>query len=401
MKLKQRPDDFVVKERTDVKPGETGEFAFYQLEKQSIGTAEAIQAFCKQLRVDSRRVRYGGLKDRHAVTVQFLTIAGGPRRHLREEKYHLRYLGQVEEPYGPQSFSGNEFAITLRDLDQKQFDRALAALEDVRHSLIGNYFDDQRFGSVSEEGDFVARLLIAGDDEKALRLALAAPYEFDRSQEKRAKQLLRKHWGEWDKIVSQLPRGPMLEVVSYLAKHPDDFRGAFPKIPFFLRNMYLSAYQSEIWNRTLTRWMTGSLPAERLVTVQQKRASLPMPARLSDEERDQLKEQTIPLPSSRLKLSDEDPLKPHFDAVLAEENLTLSDMKLKHYDEPFFSRGDRPAFYVPEDLKHEIGWDKLNKGHRRLRLMFALPRGSYATLLVKRITAFGPWSGQLTKTPGD
>ncbi len=389
MKLKQRPDDFVVKERTDVKPGDAGEFAFYQLEKQSIGTAEAIQAFCKQLRVDPRRVRYGGLKDRHAVTVQFLTIAGGPRRHLRDDKFHLRYLGQVEEPYGPQSFTGNEFTITLRDLDQEHLDRAIAALDVVQHSLIGNYFDDQRFGSVSNEGDFVARHLIAGDDEKALRLALAAPYEFDRSREKRAKQLLRNHWGQWDKVVSQLPRGPMLTVVSHLVKHPTDFRGAFPKIPFFLRNMYLSAYQSDLWNRTLARWMTATLSTDRLVAVQQKRAVLPMPGRLTDDERTQLKEVSIPLPSSRLKLADDDPMKPHLDAVLTEEGLKLSEMKLKHYDEPFFSRGDRPAFYTPEDLRHEIGWDKLHKGHRRLRLMFALPRGSYATLLVKRITAFG------------
>jgi tRNA pseudouridine13 synthase len=388
MKLKQRPDDFIVKERTHVTPGKSGEFAFYQLDKQSLGTAEAIQAACKQLRVDPRRVRYGGLKDRHAVTVQYLTITGGPRRHLKNDKFQLRYLGQVKEPYGPQSFHGNEFTITLRDLDQQELDRAIAALDDVKSGLVGNYFDDQRFGSVAENGEFVARHLIDGNEEQALKLALAAPYEFDRSADKRAKQLLRAHWGEWSKIASQLPRGSTSIVVSYLQHHPTDFRGAFPKIPFFLRNMYLSAYQSHLWNRILARWMTSTLDPDQLVAVHQKRDRIPMPTALTIDEQHRLQVSKIPLPSSRLKLPADDPMKLHIDAVLQEEGLTLNTMKLKHFDEPFFSRGDRAAFFTPEGLQHEVGWDKLNKGHRRLRLSFSLPRGSYATLLVKRITAF-------------
>ena len=57
---------------------------------------------------------------------------------------------------------------------------------------VPNYFDDQRFGSVAGEGgEFIARLLVQGRFEDALRLALAAPYEYDRAAQKKEKRCWR------------------------------------------------------------------------------------------------------------------------------------------------------------------------------------------------------------------
>ncbi|MFT3881820.1 MAG: tRNA pseudouridine(13) synthase TruD [Gemmatales bacterium] len=393
MKLKSRPDDFQVEEVTSVVAGTTGPYAFYRLSKKSVGTPEAIQRICRELDVDPRRVRYGGLKDRHAETIQYLTIDEGPDRHFKDPLIQLKYLGRVEEPYGPQSFSGNRFGITMRDIEPSALDQTMQSLEDVRHGLIGNYFDDQRFGSVGDDQQFIARALIDGDDEKALKLAISTWYEHDRSTEKKAKALLRQHWGQWQKLRDKMPKGFMTHIVSHLANRQEDYRGAFVLIPFFLRNMYLSAYQSSLWNRILSTWMMTTIPLENLVLVKQQRQSIPMPGPLSKERLAELKEMTIPLPSSRAEVPADHPIKPSLDAVLAEEGLQLSQVRLKHYREPFFSKGDRPAFYFPEGLQHELGWDKLNKGHRKLRLTFTLPRGSYATLLVKRITTAHPMPG--------
>lgn len=390
MKLKSRPDDFQVEELTSVVPGTTGSYALYRLSKKSVGTPDAIQRICRELDVDPRRVRYGGLKDRHAETIQYLTIEEGPERHFKDPLIQLKYLGRVEEPYGPQSFSGNRFGITMRDIEPAVLDQTMQALEEVRHGVIGNYFDDQRFGSVGDDQQFVARALIDGDDEKALKLAISTWYEHDRSPEKKAKALLRQHWGQWQKIRNKMPKGFMSHVVSHLANQPDDYRGAFGLIPFFLRNMYLSAYQSSLWNRVLSAWMMTSIPPENLVVVKQQRQSIPMPGPLTKDRITELMEMSIPLPSSRAEVAADHPIKPSMDAVLAEEGLEMSQIRLKHYREPFFSKGERPAFYVPEGLQHELGWDKLNKGHRKLRLTFTLPRGSYATLLIKRISTASP-----------
>jgi tRNA pseudouridine13 synthase len=391
MKLKSRPDDFQVEEVTSVVAGATGPFSFYRLSKKSLGTPEAIQRICRELDVDPRRVRYGGLKDRHAETTQYLTIDEGPERHYKDALIQLKYLGRVEDPYGPQSFSGNRFGITIRDLDQPSLERALASLEEVRQDLVANYFDDQRFGSVGSDQQFVARALIDGEDEKALKLAISTYYEHDRSQERKAKALLRQHWGNWQKLQGKMPHGFLSHVVLHLSRQPQDFRGAFVCIPFFLRNMYLSAYQSSLWNRVLSTWLVATLPSECLVKVQQKQHVIPMPVRLGPDRLIELKALEIPLPSSRIELAADHPLNTSVQKVLQEEGLSMNQIKLKHYKEPFFSKGNRPAFYVPEGLQHELGWDKLNKGHRKLRLTFTLPRGSYATLLIKRITTATPW----------
>lgn len=394
MKLKSRPDDFQVEELTSVVAGTTGPYAFYRLSKKSVGTPEAIQRICREFNVDPRRVRYGGLKDRHAETIQYLTIEEGPEKHLKDPLIQLKYLGRLEQPYSPQSFSGNRFGITMRDIKPAEVEQTMQALDAVRHGLIGNYFDDQRFGSVGDDQQFVARALIDGDDEKAVKLAISTWYEYDRSPEKKAKALLRQKWGNWQQIRNKMPKGYISHIVSYLADQRNDYRGAFALIPFFLRNMYLSAYQSYLWNRMLSHWITTSIPHENLVLVKQQRDSIPMPILLTKERMAELIKMTIPLPSSRAEIPANHFIIGSLNSVLKDEGLDLPQIRLKHFREPFFSKGERSAFYFPEGLQYEMGWDKLNKGHRKLRLTFSLPRGSYATLLVKRIAAASPYRDQ-------
>src|SRR5262249_12865725 len=164
---------------------------------------------------------YGGLKDRHAVTSQYLTIFRGPQRNLTHQRLKVTYLGQVAEPFTSEHIRANRFRLTVRDLSARQIERALSALEEVRRQGVPNYFDDQRFGSVSSaggdvEGGFVARAMIAGDFEEALRLALASLYEHDRAAQKKEKAILRAHWGDWATCKRELPRGHARSLVDYL-----------------------------------------------------------------------------------------------------------------------------------------------------------------------------------------
>ena len=78
MKLRRLPDDFQVQELTSIVP-DGGSFALYRLTKTSIGTPEAVKAIVERWGVQRKRISYGGLKDRHAVTVQHVTIHNGPR----------------------------------------------------------------------------------------------------------------------------------------------------------------------------------------------------------------------------------------------------------------------------------------------------------------------------------
>jgi tRNA pseudouridine13 synthase len=179
-----------------------------------------------------------------------------------------------------------------------------------------------------------------------------------------------------------MPGNHYQRIARHLTHHTEDWAGAFNLIPFFLRNMYLSAYQSHLWNSILSEWISATGTPENLITIEQKQGKLPM-----------LKQVTsgldleIPLPSSRYYMADYGSLVEHVIKVLAQEQLELKDIKLKHFREPFFSKGTRAAWYVPGEFSHELGWDKLHKGHRKVKLNFTLPRGCYATMLVKRLRA--------------
>ncbi|HVS37328.1 MAG TPA: tRNA pseudouridine(13) synthase TruD [Gemmataceae bacterium] len=394
MKLKQRPDDFIVEEATAVAPTDEGPFALYRLEKRGWSTPDALAAVRRRWRIEPRRISYGGLKDRHAWTIQYLTIFHGPRRDLRHHDVTVTHLGWTHAPYTSQDIRCNRFQLTLRDLSAEDVERGRPVLERIAVDGVPNYFDDQRFGSVAAwSGDqaatgqeFIARLLVQGRFEDALRLALTAPYEFDRGPQKKEKTLLRQRWGDWPALKDLLPRGHARSLVDYLRVHPGDFRGAVVRLRPELRGLYLSAYQSHLWNRMLARWLTQRLRPEQLQPVALRLGAVPFPIGLDAEQRAELSALQLPLPSSRLKLEPSDPQADVVQAVLAEEGLNLQDMQIRGVREMFFSKGERAALCIPANLREESAADELHPKRRKWTLAFELPRGCYATLLVKAAT---------------
>jgi tRNA pseudouridine13 synthase len=174
--------------------------------------------------------------------------------------------------------------------------------------------------------------------------------------------------------------------VDYLVSHPQDFRGAIERLRPELRGLYLSAYQSHLWNRLLAYWIQEHLPAEQVVSVPLRLGSVPMQRILTEEQKQPFAGQLLPLPSAKVQLADDDPRRALLLRVLEEEGLTLEQFRLKGLREMFFSRGERPALCLPARIEGETSEDELHKGHLKLSLQFDLPRGSYATLIVKRIT---------------
>jgi tRNA pseudouridine13 synthase len=387
MKVKQQPEDFQVEELTEVVPDPDGAFALYRLRKRGWSTPEALSVLRRRWKIEPRRVSYGGLKDRHAVTVQYLTIFRGPHRNFDHQGITVHYLGQIARNFVSTDIRANRFLVTVRALTTADSQSARQALDELRSDGVPNYFDDQRFGSVEVGGEFIGRLLVLGRFEDALRQALTAPYEYDRGEQKREKDLIRNLWGDWTTLQASLQRGQNRTVVDYLKFRPDDFRGAFVRLNPELRTLYLSAYQSHLWNRMLARWIEERLSPEQILHAEVKLGTLLLWRHLKNEQRRELAELALPLPSARLHLPEDDVHLRLASAILAEEGLELRQMQVKGVRELFFSKGERAALCLPTALTAEEGDDELNPGRGKLTLSFDLPRGSYATLVVKRITA--------------
>jgi tRNA pseudouridine13 synthase len=386
MKLKCRPDDFHVEELPLVAPDREGRYTFYRLSKRGIGTLEAIESICRRWNVAGRRVSYAGLKDKHAATTQYLTIADGPATTASLPNFELEPVGRLAHPYGPRHFRGNRFGVVIRDLSEIDVDRVESALDALTHDGLPNYFDDQRFGSVGKSGEFIGHAWLRGEHERALWLALADVNPFDRSAAKAQKATLRADWGRWADAKARLPRSSTRSIVTYLVDHPTDFRGAFARMPRPLRSLFFSAFQSHLWNLFVAGWLERRAGSEQRLTIDLKGGSFPFPRALEPDQVQALIESPIPLPSSRNVLPT-GVLGEVIRGVLAPFGLSWTDLRVKHLRDVFFSKGTRACLFFPENLQSGAIDDDLHPGRRGLKLSFELGKGSYATIVVKRITA--------------
>ncbi|MEZ6043310.1 MAG: tRNA pseudouridine(13) synthase TruD [Planctomycetaceae bacterium] len=417
MKLRRLPEDFQVEEVATI--AETsGRFALYELQKRSIGTPEAIAAIGSIWKLPGRRIAYGGLKDKHAVTSQFVSIQDGPHTSLQHEQFLLSYLRQCEHPYSSRCIDGNRFTIVMRDLSRREADFAVTALSAVEEFGLPNYFDNQRFGSLGFSGEWIAAALCRGDYERALWLALADPHPDDSSTEKQQKQILRDHWGQWVDCQKALSKSHRRSIITFLsdkvkAGKPADVRGAFARISPDLRGLYLSAWQSAIWNRVVSRLIEQivSSTSESGITschVELKSGPACFPlsappetvqngllqhhacedAALSSRQliRQQLSTMKVQLPSARIPQPD-GAVGRILAEVLNEEGLCLKDVRVKSPRDCFFSRAYRSVMIMPEDISASLAEDELYPGRLRMTLRFELPPGSYATILVKQLTS--------------
>jgi tRNA pseudouridine13 synthase len=142
----------------------------------------------------------------------------------------------------------------------------------------------------------------------------------------------------------------------------------------------------------LAEWLERHYPASHLSYVRLKLNDVPVPHALTSDERHELAALVLPLPSARLKYHDEIRNAPAdwpavLRKVLDSAGIDLIQMKLKGLRRPYFSRGERPIACFPRDLSADSGPDERHEGQFKLILNFELPRGSYATLVVKRIMA--------------
>jgi tRNA pseudouridine13 synthase len=87
-------------------------------------------------------------------------------------------------------------------------------------------------------------------------------------------------------------------------------------------------------------------------------------------------------------------LAPLYDQVLAAEGMELRQVRVKYPRDAFFSKGERGLVFRPGELWHAAAADEIYPRRQKLTLRFTLPRGSYATILVKRVCGMGMEEGE-------
>jgi tRNA pseudouridine13 synthase len=263
MRVKVLPEDFVVEETLATPLADGGQYAVYCARKRAMTTLGLQNRLAKALGVANSAVRFPALKDKQAVTVQFGTVRGpGPLR-VAGGGFVAERVGWLDRPLSPGDVVGNRFSITIRDLKPGEVAQVTARLGQVACWGVPNYFDEQRFGSRLTDGEFPGRLILRRDAAGALRAYLAGQQSGDRPAVRAFKAFAADHWADWEAIFGRAPRpSNYRSVLTYLRDHPEGFRNALNLVTPRVLSLYLSAYQSFLWNRLAAGYLQAWLERE-------------------------------------------------------------------------------------------------------------------------------------------
>ena len=133
-------------------------------------------------------------------------------------------------------------------------------------------------------------------------------------------------------------------------------------------------------------------PPEQVRDVEVGNEPLPFPIQLTAAQCDALQAAELPLPAARSR-HEAGPYAELMQRVVAAEGLEPRQLRVKYPRDSFFSKGQRAAMAVPRGLAATAEADELYPGRQKLRLCFELPRGSYATIVIKRLTTAAQTAG--------
>jgi tRNA pseudouridine13 synthase len=326
-------------------------------------------------------IHFPALKDKRSVAVQHAAVRGPGPALLEGKGFNARRLGWAERPLRPSDIRGNRFTLVVRDLSSAEAELVRPRLEQLAETGLPNYYDQQRFGSWTEGGDPVGRRILLRDAEGALRAHLAEPMVGDPPDVLALKRVGAEHWGQWDRLFDAAPKpSNFRSVLTYLRDHPTDFRKALNLVSLRVQSIYVGAYQSLLWNLIVARYLRDRL-GEVDGEIEVASVQLPLFQRLVTA----VDLESVPLPHHRATYGDP-ALAAAAEAVLDEQQITMNDLKPRILRDVYLPKGERALCLVPEDVSvAQPEPDETHAGRSKLTLSFELPRGSYATLVVKAV----------------
>ena len=333
-KLKQRAEDFVVKEISTAVFSESGKYLYVVMKKRNKNTLDVVKELADILGIREKQIGFAGSKDKNALTEQLISLYGvsaAQVQGIKVKDVELTIKGYGPEPISLGDLAGNEFEITVRNVD--------VGTAPEPQEYISNYFDEQRFGS---QNVTIGKLLIQKKFKEAV-------------------------------ILVDDPR-----CEEHLVQTPNDAVGALKRVPIRLLRLYVNAYQSYLWNETVSRYLraTGTVKAD----VQYSLGTLifvDMP----------LVGVKVPLVGFSGKMEDVPvEIQQVIDTLLDEEGIHYADFIIKQIPELTLEGELRKMFVRIKELQvGSLEDDDLNVGKKKILIRFTLGKGSYATMVVRAL----------------
>lgn len=299
-KIKQIPEDFIVKEITNIKPKKEGRYTYFILKKKNYTTEKAIQTIANYFRLPRKKFGYAGNKDKIAITEQYCSVSG-KIKDIKLKDIEIETIGYGENPISLGDLKKNYFEITVRNISKKP--------ESI--SEVPNYFDEQRFGK-NKNNHLIGKNIVKGNFKKAVEIL-----------------------------------NPEIKGTDYV--------GDLRQIPKKILMIYIHSYQSYLYNLIVDKYLQCKYK----------------------------KNAKIPLIGFGTEVKDKE-LKKIIENIMKKEKIDYRDFIIRQIPELSSEGNERDMFVKIKSLKiSNLEKDELNKGKKKVKVKFYLPKGAYATNVIK------------------
>ena len=267
--IRNQYEDFYVEEIPEIIPTGEGPNVWVWIEKIGRTTLDVVLDIARDLHIDRKRMGFAGMKDKKALTRQWICIANmDSEEQFRQienlDIYKTDFLkitrGRKKLRMG--QLKGNKFRILIRDLDdiEKSAEVANEVLNELEVTGVPNYFGWQRFGRPRTNTHLVGEALIHNDLAEAVRRYVGNPSEDESLENQKARQAYDD--GDLEKSLELMGKGMRYEkmIVRQLIKDSkkgelDDkaYMNAIHALPKPLQRMFVHAYQSYLFNDVVSR----------------------------------------------------------------------------------------------------------------------------------------------------
>ena len=364
-KIKSQDKDFLVSEVLSKNAIQNisadGDYAVYKLKKHGIDTTHSLANVFKKY---SLRLKSLGLKDATAVTEQYVCSEKklNSIAKISEDKYSLERIGFVKKPLSKKDMIGNQFKIKITDtsIDISKFNE---------FDKILNFYGYQRFGSKRPVTHLIGKALLQQDYTKAVNLLLSFTSEYDSTENTKLRKNLSDK-SNYSKLLDEIPFQMDLEriVVNQMIQD-DDPKKAIRALPLAIRRFYLQAYQSFLFNKTLSM---AFIDGEDLFLPQQGDVCYDkngIIGKFSNETG-----QRLSIPFVGYSYYKKTRFHYQISKILESEEVSPKDFFLKEMQEISSEGGFRNSSIKCDDIDITNDW-----------IRFTLSRGSYATIVMREV----------------
>jgi TruD family tRNA pseudouridine synthase len=250
------PDKFLDKKRNFL-PEDPVLYA--TLVKCGLSTFEVVNELAKRLGIEPLNIKFAGVKDKHAITSQLISIKGGDIEKINQisaSYFFLKNLFSGEKELFLGSLKANQFTILIRTSPDFKKEEFLKRSKEIEKNGFYNFFYLQRFGIPRLVAPYCGLHILKGNYEEAVKTAFCKTGGRETVYFTALREEIKKLWGNWENIKEVLENFPLtfrneLRMVNYLIKNPTDFVGALKEVPDQTW-LWVDSFASLLFNKLLS-----------------------------------------------------------------------------------------------------------------------------------------------------